>query len=73
MPDRFPPPYIVKDTGNAWAVSDANGFTITWFHYQDDKRFIGTSPDRMTRKQAYAFAANFAKLPALILTQQKVP
>jgi hypothetical protein len=63
MPDRFPPPYSVKDIGHAWEVADANGFKITWFHYEVENGLVGTKAPRMTREQAYAFAVQFARLP----------
>jgi len=66
MPDRFPPPYIVKEQAACFCVYDANGFPIVRFYF-DDRHHIGTGFDNLTRKQAYAFAANFAKLPALLL------
>lgn len=66
MPKNFPPPWIVTDTGIAWQVTDAAGFPLVWFHYEQENGLIGTTADRMTRKQAHAFAVNFAKLPTLL-------
>lgn len=73
MPDRFPPPWYVTETeGASFAVRDATGFVLTYFYY-DDRRHIGTGFDRLTRKQAYALAKNFAKLPALLLGERDTP
>lgn len=65
MPDRFPPPWSVTDTGSSWCVADASGFKIVWFVYSD-RQGMDTMAERMTREQAYAMAVNFARLPALL-------
>lgn len=70
MPSRFPPPWYCEDTGHAFAVKDATGFTLTWFHYDDPTKLVGTRPERMTKQQAWAFAVNFTKLPALLQAQR---
>jgi hypothetical protein len=62
MPERFPPPWSVTDTGTSWCVADAAGFKIVWFCYVGDGS-VGTNPERMTREQAYAMAVNFARVP----------
>jgi hypothetical protein len=64
---RFPPPYSVTDEGHAWLVRDANGFKIVWFSYDARARGGDTAVSLLTREEAYAFAVNFARLPALIL------
>jgi len=72
MPSRFPPPWWIEDTGHAFAVKDATGFALTWFHYATHD-VVGTNPDRMTKRQAWAFAVNFIKLPALLVKDRAPP
>lgn len=60
MPERFPPPWSVTDTGTSWCVADAAGFKIVWFCYGELR---GMQAEMMTRQQAYAMAVNFARVP----------
>jgi hypothetical protein len=60
----FDPPWSVTDNGSAWIVKDANGVKIGWFYYRDPP--TQAMPDALTREEAYAMAANFARLPHLL-------
>lgn len=64
MPDSFPAPWTVSkhEGGESFVVKDANGFSLTWFHFRV-REIVGTSTDRMTDDQARRFASQLARLP----------
>ncbi|HET6971292.1 MAG TPA: hypothetical protein VFH92_09215 [Phenylobacterium sp.] len=68
---RFPPPWIVTDDGHAFQISDANGFTITWIHYRQPDRFIGTDrAKRFERDEALKVARAIARLPEFLIAER---
>lgn len=63
---RFRPPWRAEDrNGSCWVVVDATGSALAYFYYSD-RQGADTVGNPLTRREAYALAANFAKLPALL-------
>jgi hypothetical protein len=59
---RFPPPWQVEETTEAFCIYDANGQSLAYVYFEDDPgRRMATK--RLTRDEARRIAANIAKLP----------
>lgn len=68
---RFPPPWTVQHSDEAYWVEDAQGhrFGFTYFR---DRPLVGTDQSgRLTRDEARRIVTNFARLPALLAAARK--
>ncbi len=66
---RFPPPWDIEDNGACFIVRDHNGQALAYTYYEQEAG-RRTAANLLTRDEAQRIAANIAKLPDLLGTEQ---
>jgi len=61
---RFPPPWIVEDTGACFIVKDGTGQKLGYFYYEEEPG-RRSAAKLLTKDEPGRIAINFAKLPEL--------
>ena len=64
-PDRFPSPWWIEESGEAFIVKDGNRFPVAYIYYTR-RPLVGTKSERPTRDRAWQLARQIAKLPGLL-------
>jgi hypothetical protein len=64
---RFPPPWSVEERDDCFVVRDRNGRALHYIHFKHDHG-CGSSARLFTREEAKHIAANFARLPELLIS-----
>jgi hypothetical protein len=62
---RFPPPWSIEESLEAFIVKDSNGQHLAYVYFEDESQ-RRLSMKRLTRDEARRMAVNFAKLPDLL-------
>ena len=63
---RFPPPWTLEENNNAcFIVTDATGQALAYFYFEEEPG-RRSAAKLLTRDEARAMAANFAKLPEML-------
>ncbi len=63
-PRRFPPPWSIEESLEAFIVKDANGQALAHLYFENEaQRRLSTK--RLTRDEAFLIAVNIAKLPSV--------
>ena len=64
MPRRFPPPWSIEESLEAFIVKDADGQALAYLYFENEaQRRLSTN--RLTRDEAFLIAVNIAKLPSV--------
>jgi hypothetical protein len=64
MPRRFPPPWSIEESLEAFIVKDANGQALAYLYFENEaQRRLSTK--KLTRDEAFLIAVNIAKLPSV--------
>jgi len=67
MPDRtFPPPWSSEEHSAYFVIRDRNGLGLAYIYYENEPRRRSTAK-LLTKDEARRIAANFAKLPELLV------
>jgi hypothetical protein len=63
-PRRFPPPWSIEESLEAFIVKDAGGQELAYLYFENEaQRRLSTK--RLTRDEAFLLAVNIAKLPSV--------
>jgi hypothetical protein len=62
---RFPAPWKVVEHKESFHVEDAHGQELAHFYFEDEETRRSIMR-RMTKREAWKMAVNFAKLPELL-------
>jgi hypothetical protein len=63
-PRRFPPPWSIEESLEAFIVKDTGGQTLAYLYFENEaQRRLSTK--RLTRDEAFLLAVNLAKLPSV--------
>ena len=63
-PRRFPSPWSVEESPEAFIVKDAGGQALAYLYFENEaQRRLSTK--RLTRDEAFLIAVNIAKLPSV--------
>lgn len=63
MPERLTAPWTIEDTKESFAVKTADGFSLTWVHYNYQPPGV-TVGERLTKDQARKLATAISRIPA---------
>jgi hypothetical protein len=62
MPRRFPSPWSIEESLEAFIVKDSTGQALAYLYFENEaQRRLSTK--RLTRDEAFLIAVNIAKLP----------
>jgi hypothetical protein len=64
-PRRFPPPWSIEDSLEAFIVKDAGGQALAYLYFENEAQRRLSTAKLLTRDEAFLIAVNIAKLPSV--------